>query len=82
VIWPPIANKTAKVETKIDSRLSRLRRVALACSRPCLASNLASRSRSEFLIVGDLVNWLQLSVDGVLDEFTKFSKLFLILLAL
>jgi hypothetical protein len=82
VIWPPIANKTAKVETKIDSRLSRLRRVALACSRPCLASNLASRSRSEFLIVGDLVNWLQLSVDGVLDEFTKISQLFLILLAL
>lgn len=82
MIWPPIANKTAKVETKIDSRLSRLRRVALACSRPCLASNLASRSRSEFLIVGDLVNWLQLSVDGVLDEFTKISQLFLILLAL
>ena len=82
MIWPPIANKTAKVETKIDSRLSRLRLVALACSRPCLASNLASRSRSEFLIVGDLVNWFQLSVDGVLDEFTKISHLFLILLAL
>jgi hypothetical protein len=54
----------------------------LACSRPCLASNLASRSRSELLIVGDLVNWCQLSVDGVLDEFTKISHLFLILLAL
>lgn len=82
MIWPPIANKTAKVEAKIDSRLSRLRRVALDCSRPCLASNLASRSRSELLIVGDLVNWCQLSVHGVLDEFTKISHLFLILLAL